>query len=71
MIYKRRSYPETTRTVNGVTRELTDFICESAEDIGVANADGSEYLLFPVGSIIYDGTNKKAYMLVDDEYKEQ
>ena len=47
----------------GTKRYMTDWICDSADDITTANTSGSDYLKFPSGSSILCLANSKLYVL--------
>ena len=50
----------------------TDFLADEETDITAMNAEGSEYLKYPAGSMVYCVESKKKYILKADctEYTE-
>ena len=67
---------EVTRTENQKevtdTFVRTDFLADEETDITAMNAEGSEYLKYPAGSMVYCVESKKKYILKADctEYAE-
>lgn len=49
--------------VNGNTYPLSDFIADSASDLAIMNATGSDYLNYPSGSSVLITGTKKVYVL--------
>ncbi len=67
---------ESRKTVDGRsftdTFVRTDFLADEETDITAMNTDGSEYLKYPSGSMVYCIENGKKYILKADcsEYVE-
>lgn len=52
-----------TMTNTSKTYYQTTFVADATSDIATMNADGSEYLNYPAGSVILDASTSDVYIL--------
>lgn len=52
---------------NGSSYDRTDFIADAATDVTAMNANGSAYLKYPAGSMVYCAADGKKYILKADQ----